>query len=145
MQMATIQESIEIISPVEKVFAFTTDAASWYQWQSTILEAEQTSQGPVGVGTTFRGTTRLMGRTMKWTAKATEFEPSKKFGKDITSGSVFIKQHNTYDPTKEGVRFTLIYDMHVGGFLTLISPMLVRSMRTELKKSLGNLKQILEM
>jgi len=142
--MARIEESVEISCPVEKAFAYTTDLKSWNKWNSIILEAEQTSKGPVDVGATFRGTCRMMGRTMKWTSKVTEYKPPSKFEKNITSGSVLIEQHNTYDPTKGGTKFTLVYDMKVGGLLMLMSPMLVRSMRKELKKSLGNLKQILE-
>ena len=46
IQMAIIEESIEIASPVEKVFALTTDAAQWSRWHSAIPEAEQTSAGP---------------------------------------------------------------------------------------------------
>jgi hypothetical protein len=42
------------------------------------------------------------------------------------------------------MRFTLAYDMKVDGLLRLLSPMLTRSMRKELKKSLYNLKQVLE-
>jgi hypothetical protein len=144
VQMSRIEESVEINCPVEKAFAFTTDAGSWSKWQTIIPEAEQTSKGPVGVGTTFKGTNHLMGRTMKWTAQAIEYEKNKKFGKNITSGSVFIEQHNTYNPTKDGLKFTLVYDMKVNGFLKLLSPMIVSSMQKELKKSLGNLKQILE-
>lgn len=142
--MARIEESVEINCPVEKTFAFTTDAKTWNKWSTILPEAEQTSQGPVGVGTTFKGICRLMGRTMKWTARATEYEPTRKFGKEITSGSVFVEQHNTYNPTKTGTRFTLVYNMKVGGPLMLLSPMLVHSMRKELKTSLSNLKQILE-
>ena len=142
--MARIEESVEIHCPIEKAFAFTTDAGSWRKWQTVIPEAEQTSKGPVGVGTTFRGTNHLMGRTMKWTAHVIEFEKNRKFGKNITSGSVFIEQHNTYEPAKDGLKFTIVYDMNVSGFLKILSPMIVRSMRKELKKSLGNLKQILE-
>lgn len=142
--MSRIEESVEIHCPVEKAFAFTTDAGNWSKWQTIIPEAGQTSQGPVGVGTTFKGTNHLMGRTMKWTAQATEYETNRKFGKKITSGSVFIEQHNTYNPTKGGLNFTIVYDMNVNGFLKLLSPMIVSSMRKELKKSLGNLKQILE-
>jgi hypothetical protein len=142
--MARIEESVEINCPVEKVFVYTTDAGKWNQWQSTIMEAEQTSPGPVGVGTTFRGTSRLMGRTMKWTARATEFESPERYAKNITSGSVVIEQHNTYSPTPQGSKFTLVYDMKVGGLLMVLSPLLVHSMRTELTKSLGNLKHILE-
>lgn len=142
--MSRIEESVEIHCPVEKAFAFTTDAGNWSKWQTIIPEAEQTSQGPVGVGTTFKGTNHLMGRTMKWTAQAIEYETNRKFGKKITSGSVFIEQHNTYNPTKGGLNFIIVYDMNVNGFLKLLSPMIVSSMRKELKKSLGNLKQILE-
>ena len=142
--MARIEESVEIHCPVEKAFAFTTDAGSWSKWQTIIPYAEQTSNGPVGVGTTFKGTNYLMGRTMQWTAQATEYEKNRKFGKNITSGSVFIQQHDTFEPTKEGMKFTLAYDMTVNGFLKLLSPMIVSSMRKELRKSLGNLKQILE-
>ena len=65
-----------------------------------------------------------MGRSMAWTAKATEYEANKKFGKNIDSGSVLIEQHNTYTPTKEGVKFTIIYDMKVTGCLMLLSPMI---------------------
>ena len=74
VQMSRIEESVEIHCPVEKAFAFTTDAGSWSKWRTMIPEAEQTSKGPVGVGTTFKGTNHLMGRTMKWTALATEYE-----------------------------------------------------------------------
>jgi uncharacterized protein YndB with AHSA1/START domain len=142
--MARIEESIEIKRPAEQVFGYTTDAKSWPRWQSIIVEAEQTSPGPVTVGTTFRGTNRMMGRTMPWTAKTTEFEANRKYGKNIDSGSVTIEQHNTYQPVEGGTRFTILYDMKVGGFLKLISPVLAGSMRRELKKSLGNLKGVLE-
>jgi hypothetical protein len=142
--MARIEESVEIKRPADKVFAYTTDAKSWAKWQSIIPEAEQTSQGHVGVGTTFKGITRMMGLSMKWTAKATEYEPTRKFGKNITSAGMTIGQHNTYDPIEGGVKFTIVYDMKVRGLFKLFSPMLVSTMRKELKKSLGNLKSILE-
>ena len=68
--MTVIDESIEIKAPAGKVFALTTDATRWSSWHTAIPEAEQTSKGPVGVGTTFKGVTRLMGRSMPWTATA---------------------------------------------------------------------------
>jgi len=142
--MARIEESVEIKRPVEQVFTYTTDAKSWPTWQSIIVESDQTSPGPVNVGTTFRGTIRMMGRSMPWTARATEYEPHRKFGKNIDSGSVTMGQHNTYFPLEGSTRFPILYDMKVGGFLSLLSPMQVSSMRRELKKSLGNLKGVLE-
>jgi len=142
--MARIEESVEIKGPVDKVFAYTTDAKSWPKWQSIILEAEQTSQGPMCVGTTFKGISRMMGRSMKWTAKVTEYEPNRKWAKNITCGSMIIEEHVTYDPMEGRIKFTIMYDMKVGGFLKLFSPMVASSMRKETKKSLSNLKSILE-
>ena len=110
-----------------------------------IPEAEQTSKGPVGIGTTFKGTNHLMGRTMQWTAQATEYVKNRKFGKNITSGSVFIEQHNTYNPTKDGVEIYHRIRYESAWIPEAVCPLLiVSSMHKELKKSLGNVKQMLE-
>ncbi len=142
--MARIEESIEIKRPVDNVFAYTTDAKSWPKWQSFIPEAEQTCQGPMNVGATFKGISRIMGRSMKWTAIATEYESNKKWGKNITCGTMVIEEHVTYDPVGGGTAFTIVYDIKVAGLLKLLSPVMAGSMRKETRKSLGNLKSILE-
>ena len=142
--MARIEESIEIKCPVDKVFAYTTDAKNWPKWLSFMPEAEQTSQGPVNIGTTFKGVSRMMGRSMRWTAIATEYESNKKWGKNITCGSLAIEEHVTYNPVERGTTFTILYDMKVGGFLKLLLPVMAGSMRKETKKSFGNLRSILE-
>ena len=143
-QVARIEESIEIKRPVDKVFAYTTDAKSWPKWQSFILEAEQTSQGQIGIGTTFKGTNRMMGLRVEWAAKVTEYEPNRRWGKNITFWSTIIEEHLIFDPIEGGTKFTLVYDMKVGGFLKLFSSMVVSSTRKQTKVSLNNLKSILE-
>jgi len=142
--MTIIEESVEIKRTVDKVFAYTTDAKSWTKWQTIIPSAEQTSAGPAGVGTTFKGTVHMMGLTMKWTSKATAYEPPRKFGKNITTVAALFEQQNTYIPMNGNSRFTLRYDMKVRGIFKLFSTMLASSMRKELKKSLNNLKNNLE-
>jgi uncharacterized protein YndB with AHSA1/START domain len=142
--MAIIEESVIIKCPVEKVFAYTTEAKSWPKWHGAMPEAEQTSQGQVGVGTTFRGENRAMGQMQEWTGKVTEYEPHKRWSKVIDSGGVIIDNKLIFDPTEEGTRFTEVYDMKVRGFLKLLSPMIVSSMRKQLKVDLINLKSILE-
>jgi uncharacterized protein YndB with AHSA1/START domain len=142
--MAIIEESVIIKCPVEKVFAYTTEAKSWPKWHGTMPEAEQTSQGQVGVGTTFRGKIRAMGQMSEWTGKVTEYEPYKRWGKVIDSGGVIIDNKLIFDPTEEGTRFTDVYDMKVRGFLKLLSPMILSSMRKQLQMDLISLKSILE-
>src|SRR5512136_1100987 len=113
--MARIEESIEIKRPAEKVFNYTTDAKSWPKWQTILPQAEQTSPGPVAVGTTFKGIVRMMGLSMKWTAKTTEHVPYTKYGKTITSMALINEQHNSYSPVGGGTRFTIVYDLKMRG------------------------------
>ena len=142
--MADIQESIMIGCPVEKAFAYTTEVKSWPDWQTFIRKSEQTSQGPWSVGATSRGVVHLMGLSMKWTASVTENEPNTKWTKNINSRGMNITERAVYDPAKEGVKFTIMYDVKAGGFMKLFSPMIVSSMRKETVKSLANLKSVLE-
>ena len=141
--MASIVESIEIRRPVDKVFAYTTDAKNWVKWQP-FPRAEQTSPGPVRVGTTFEGIIHMMGLNMKWTSKATEYELNRKFGKNINSGPIRNEQHNTYDPTTGGTKFTISYDLRVGWPMKPFSPIVASSVRKGLRRALGNLKTNLE-
>ena len=142
--MARIEESVEIKYPADKVFTYTTDAKSWPKWHKTMPEAEQTSQGQFGVGTTFKGKNRMMGLTSKWTAKLMEYDPPKMWGKIIDSGSVIIDDKLIFNPTEGGTRFTMVYDVKVSGILKLLSWMINSSMRKQLKIDLINLKNILE-
>jgi len=142
--MVKIVESVEIKRPIDRVFAYSTDAQNWPRWQSTIPEAERTSPGPVRIGTTFRGAIRMMGRRMKWTAVATQYEPPGKFGKDIACGPVTTRQHNTYEALGGGTKLTIVYDVKAGGLMALFSPFVESSMRKALRKALDNLKAVLE-
>jgi uncharacterized protein YndB with AHSA1/START domain len=142
--MAIIEESVEIKQPASKVFAYVTDMKNLPEWELNAVEAEQTSKGPMGVGATCRGINRAMGQKMPWTSKITEYEPDKRCCEVITSGSTRIDERLTFEPTDIGTRFTQVYDMKIGGFFRLMSPMVVSSMRKQMKMNLANLKRILE-
>jgi len=142
--MSRIEGTVIIKRPADKVFAYTTEAKSWPKWHGAIPEAEQTSKGQMGVGTTFRGKSRMMGQTSEWTAKMTEYEPYKRWGKVIDSGSLVIDDKLVCDPAEGGTRLTMAYEVKVGGILKLLSPMIISSMRKQLKLDLASLKGILE-
>ena len=142
--MTRIEESIDIKCPVDKVFAYTTDVKSWSKWQTTITDAEQTSPGQMGIGTTFKWIGHRMGLRMKVTAKVTGYQPNKMWSKDIFSGRSVIEDTLSFDPIEAGTRFTLRWNVEVGGFLKLFSTLFIRSLRKSMKAALKNIKSILE-
>lgn len=141
--MGIIKESIKIERPTDQVFNYTIDAKNWPKWQP-FPESEQTSSGPIKIGSTTKGKIHLMGLSMKWTAQVTEYEQDKKFGKDIVSGSVRIGQHNTYESIENATIFSILYEMKVGGLMKPFSPLVESAMRKASAQALFKLKNILE-
>ncbi len=85
-----------------------------------------------------------MGRRMAWTSKVTEYEKNKAWREAIKSGSTLLDEHLTFYHLGTGTKVTQMYDMKAGGFLKLFAPMMVSSMRKEMKNNLSNLRNILE-
>jgi hypothetical protein len=126
------------------VFAYTTIAENWPKWHKEVLEAEQTSQGDVGVGTTSRLKTNMMGQTSEVSAKVTEYVPDKKYAKVLTSKGVIIDNQLFFDSIERGTQFTEVYDVKVSGFAKLLSSTIDSKIRKDLKQNLINVKGILE-
>ena len=142
--MAIIEESILIKSPVEQVFAYVTDVANLTRWVADMVEAEQTSPGPMGIGTTFKGVNKIVGQRMPWTSRVTQYEINKKWGATSTSDSTIIEEITFFDSADGGTKLTAKYDIRLGGFLKLVSPFMANSMRSQTIKNLATLKKLLE-
>jgi uncharacterized membrane protein len=142
--MAKIEENVEIRRPVDQVFAYVANISNLTRWESAILEVEQTSQGQMGIGTTFRGANKMMGRRMPWTSTITEYEPNKKWSETISSGSSLIEEHLIFSPIEGGTKFTQVFDMKAGGLLKLFTPLMASTMCKQSKGNLSKLKSILE-
>ena len=77
--MIEIKNSIQINRPVERVFAFVTNVENLPKWAGPVTEAKQTSEGPVGVGTTQTQTAQFLGRRVESSQEVTEYEMNKQF------------------------------------------------------------------
>jgi hypothetical protein len=115
------------------------------KWHASVIEPEQTSPGPMGIGTTLGWTNHMMGLRMRTAAKVTEYELNKKWSLNFTvGGSSLVENHLLFDPLEGGTKFTMQYDMKVIGFSKLFSPLIVRSVRKLVKEALNSIKSILE-
>ena len=143
--MATIEETIIINKPVDPVFDYVTNFDNLTKWYTNILESVKTSEKSKGIGTTYKGVIKAMGMKMDWTSRVTDFEENTRVDKTITSGKITIYEKLLFDETDGGnTEFNLIQEYRCGGFYRLISPILVLSMHSTMKKNLAKLKSILE-
>jgi carbon monoxide dehydrogenase subunit G len=67
--LGKLTKSIEIEASPEEVFSFVNDMEKMNKACAGFMEAEYTSKGPVGVGTTSHHIAKVGGQEREWTWK----------------------------------------------------------------------------
>lgn len=141
--MIHIEESIIIHRPIEDVFAFISETRNFPLWQTDVLEARHTPEGPVQVGTKLTLVRAFMGRKMESTSDIVAYEPPTRYAFKTTSGPE-VTGVNQCETTAEGTRFTTVFDMQTGGVFSLADPLVARTIKRTVESGLATLKDLLE-
>ncbi len=142
--MINVEASIIISRPIEEVFAYVSDFRNTAQWQSGIVDVRQTSEGPVGKGTQLIFVRTFLGRKLEGASEVVEHEPPTKNTLQSTSGPLPFTVSQIFEPTPEGTKVTLVFEMHPGGVFALAESLMARSLKRSAEADLGNLKDLLE-
>ena len=142
--MTKVETSVVINCPIEEVFAYVVDPSKTAQWAGPVVEAKQTSEGPVRLGTTSSRVTQFLGRTMEATYEITEFEPNRLYADKTTSGPVPIGSRIHFVPVDGGTKVTIEGQLEAGGFFKLAEPIMARMARRQVATDAQTLKDLLE-
>ncbi len=142
--MSTIETTIVINRPIDEVFVFATDLDKFATWQTGLVESTQTSEGPLGAGSTYRWVTQFLGRRIETVGEITEYEPNRKMCFKSTSGPFPFGGCQRFEPTNGGTRLTLIMHLEPGGFFRLAEPLMLRMAERSTMADYQNLKDLLE-
>jgi uncharacterized protein YndB with AHSA1/START domain len=74
--MPTITQSGTVNRPVEEVWDFISNFENTTRWSRGVLEARQTSDGPLGIGSTLQTVVKAFGRRRTADYLVTEYEPN---------------------------------------------------------------------
>ena len=103
--MGKLTKSIEIAASPEAVFNFINDLEKMNKAHAGFTEAQYTSKGPVGVGTTARFIGSHGGTHTEWNMEITEFEPNKRITWNSTGPNKLINIF-TIEPASNGAKLT---------------------------------------
>ncbi|WP_223883739.1 SRPBCC family protein [Pseudarthrobacter sp. BIM B-2242] len=113
--VAVIEESVLISRPPQEVFDFLTKTSNIPVWDSSVIQAEQVGDGPVQVGTRFKGTSKIMGRRFDWVTENIQFEPpSKTVIRSVEGPMTFTISYSLEPQGAEGTRLTYSIDADSG-------------------------------
>jgi len=142
--MSRIEHEVVFDQSVEVVFAYLANPEAYPQWQSNYVEAQITSEGSIGVGTTFRAVHEMAGRRIEVQNEVTAYMPEREFAFKSTSGNMVISGDVRVQPFKSGTKARLVFEAQLGGFFRLPEPLAARLIKRQQQANLEELKKLLE-
>ena len=146
--MATIETSVSINKPVEKVFEFLTDLENQKKL-STYITGIEVSE-PLKLGTKYKIETTSMGYKNVTNNEVIAFEPNKKFGVKTFAAPPASDVVNTYvlEPTSDGTKLSLLMDavLTPAGMPNMpgMEDMMKKQMVTGLETTLNAMKKLID-
>jgi uncharacterized membrane protein len=142
--MIELSSSVVINRPVDEVFSYVTDADNLSHWMSELVEAEQASKGPVGVGTKINAVANVLGRRVESIQEVTKYESNSKFAIKSASGPVENEDVFTFEPVVNGTKVTRKTKGDISGFFKMTEPLVTRMLKRQFETNFANLKDLLE-
>ena len=142
--MIQVDVSIDINAPVDKVFEYSTNNENDPAWMEEVVKVRKTSDGPVGVGSTFINYGEFLGRGFEDSHEIVEYDPNTSMTVVQKTGRVPFEANYLYRPLEGGTRFSMHIEAEPGGFFKLATPLLRRWLKSQFETNLKNLKVILE-
>jgi uncharacterized protein YndB with AHSA1/START domain len=142
--MAKLETATVINRPVEEVFALLSNPENYPKWSSSTSDVKITSEGPIGVGTTYRSVVTFLGRRLEGETEFTEYEPNRRIAQKSKSGPFPIENQSTLERVEGGTRINFTTDAQPGGFFKLAEPLLIRLVKRQFEADFANMKDLME-
>jgi carbon monoxide dehydrogenase subunit G len=137
----------EIDRPIAEVFAFLAAGVNDQKFSPRVQKIEQTTDGPVGVGTVFASTVKDAGMTTRRAFRITEFEEPTKLRWAEQSKNLVTAVEGGYDLTDLGDGRTRlrVFNVLAGhGFGKLIAGLALKDAQKDAPAFAGRIKAAVE-
>jgi uncharacterized membrane protein len=138
------EQSIVVNAPAEKVFEYVSDLTKLPEWGQFSVAVRQTSQGPVGVGSTYETDGKQFGNHTD-NCTVTEYVPGQKFALETKGDAGDVR--NSFEIVEEGptTRLTKVQEFTKPALSArLAKPLISRLAPKNLMKDLEKIKANIE-
>jgi len=141
-----VEESVQIARSPTEVWAAIADYSFDLRWREGLEQMEPDPPGPAAAGTRVHEVLRTSGRQYVADTVVTEFDPgvSYRFAGEGTVGGLAGGRKVAPAADGEGALFTYAVELEPRGMMRLLGPLLRRTVRSNLRRDLEQLKALLE-
>jgi ligand-binding SRPBCC domain-containing protein len=135
----------EIDRPLDEVFAFVERVENVPLYTLAVTDAHETSQGPLGIGSTAVMKGKFLGRGFESTFEMTDYKLNEHFAATTVSGPFEMGVRHHFEATSSGgTKLVSRYHGDFRGFFKLAEPVMSRVTKKQTEASLATLKELLE-
>lgn len=142
--MVRIEGQIVIGCPVEDVFDVVSDERNEPRFNPKMVEVEQLTSGPIGVGTQFRAESRVGRGTDEMTIEITGFERPRRLASRTRMSSMDIDGELTFVPIVQGTLMHWSWAITPHGFYRVLGAMIARVGDRQEKEIWSGFKRFME-
>jgi uncharacterized membrane protein len=141
--MARIVVSITVKRPIDEVFAVLSDWTNSPTWISGMQSVAKTPDGPIGVGTTYQGVGKALGRKLDADLTVTELEPNRRYEIASTTPSPSTMTF-VFESVDGGTRVNRTMDSDPASFFKLAEPLLLPMMKRAMQSDFVTFRDLME-
>lgn len=141
--MVKFSADLYINRPVEKVFAWLTNAQNQGKFDKTSLAMDLLTPAPWQAGSQFRELRNLGGRKTEVLSEISELETNKLFVIRSKTGPDWLGTWS-FQPDKSGTRLRWTGQMRMEGFARLFEPIIASQIRAQIDQQFSALPRIIE-
>ena len=143
--MIRVAREIDVDRPAADVFERLTRIEDLPRWQPAIIEAELTSNGPIGAGSTLRIVAQTAGQRTEAVGTITDFVRPERIGLAATAGPAEVTARVSITPTGERTsRIAIETEILLGGMLRFVEGMARSRIEAEAPAAAAAIKEWLE-
>ena len=142
--MRTAERSAEVNASAHEVFTFITEIANLPRWQSGVERAEQTSTGPMSVGSTASVARRVLGQRVDAELRLAELVPDRRMVLETDASGLHLEARVDIAPLDE-TRCQVTFGMAMEAtsiFMRAAEPMIAQAAEADIGESLARLQEV---
>jgi uncharacterized membrane protein len=142
--MIDVGLSIVINRPLNEVFALLSDLEKNLKWRASQEEVTKMSEGPIGVGTTYRTVNHVLSQRMEGESEVTEYELNRKITFISKSGYFPFEVQRSFEAVEGGTRVTFTMKAEPASVIKLAEPLVATMAKRRAGADIANLKDLME-
>ena len=142
--MAKSETRIFIQRTPKEVFDFLSAPENHHQWQGNTEFAEWSSEGSLGVGSSFNIGVRNFGRLIESEVEIIAWDPPTELGTKADQGPMVLASTTKVTPQGDGAFVSYTSQLQMKGVLKLAEGLMSRLFKSQFQENLNRLKAVLE-